>query len=173
MIIYIVVLIVFLIILAIYFAYIIQYGLTLYYGAPYVKSSDQRTRKIIKLLDPKPGEKIIDLGSGNGKLLFEISKYGAKAYGVEINPFLVWLTKRNIKQKKLKNVYVHRGNLFHEKLSKYDKIVLYGITYLMPKLEKKLDREARPGTIIVSNFFKFPNWKYVRREGEILLYIKK
>ena len=146
----------------------------LFFGAPFVKSSDARIKKIIKLLDPKTGEKIIDLGSGNGKILFEIVKFGAKAYGIEINPLLVYETKRQIKLKKLSGkVFVKRGNLFHENLSKYDKIVLYGITYLMPRLEKKLDRELRPGTVVVSNFFKFPTWKVVKKEGDILLYIKR
>lgn len=170
MIFYILALILILIFILSYVVYVIQYGLTLYYGAPYVKSSDNRTRKIIKLLNPKPGEKIIDLGSGNEKLLFEIQEHGAKAFGIEINPFLVWITKRQINQKKIKNIYVKRGNLFHENLSKYDKIVLYGITYLMPKLEKKLRQEAKPGTIIVSNFFRFPNLKPTKKDGDILLY---
>lgn len=151
--------------------FIIQYGLTLFYGAPYVKSSDKRLKKIIKLLDPKPGEKIIDLGSGDGKILFDIVKKGATAYGVEVNPYLVWRTKQEIKNRKLsQRAYVKRGNLFNENLSKYDKVVIYGITYIMPKLEKKLQVELKPGTIVVSNYFELPQIKPVKKVGDVLLY---
>jgi len=62
----------------------------------------------MKLLDPKKGEKIVDLGSGNGKILFEIAARGATAYGYEINPLLVWRTRWQAKRLGIdKNVKVY------------------------------------------------------------------
>ena len=71
------------------------------YGIPFVVSSDGRTRDIMKLLNPTKGEKIVDLGSGDGKLLFEIAKNGSLAYEYEINPISYNL---NLIQMKLPNV---------------------------------------------------------------------
>lgn len=144
-----------------------------FFGAPYVRSSDERTRALLKMLNPKPGQKIIDLGSGDGKLLFEIARRGATAYGVEINPFLVWRTKFVAKRLGLESkIHVWRGNLFKTEITNYDAIVVYGITYLMPRLEKKLLTELKPGTRVISNYFKFPKWKPVKKVDEILLYKK-
>lgn len=128
----------------------------------------------MKLLKPKPGEKIVDLGSGDGKLLFEIASRGATAYGYEINPFLVLRTRIRAKQLGLeKKVNVYCKSFWNVDLSKFDKIFFYQITYVMPRLEKKLMKELKQGTRIVSNYFSFPNWKPEKKEDEILLYVKK
>ena len=142
-----------------------------FFGAPFVVSSNERIRFILKLLKPQKGEKIVDLGSGDGTLLFEIAKSGAIAYGYEINPILVRRTKRKIKKLGLEGkVFVERANFLKKDLSDFDAIVVYGITYLMPRLEKKLQRELKPGTRVVSNYFKFPNWKPEKKEGDVLIY---
>lgn len=147
--------------------------ITFFFGAPYVQSSDEKIKTIIKLLDPKPGEKIVDLGSGNGKLLFEIAKKGATAYGYEINPFLVLLTNYQARKMGLEEkVKISWVDYWQKDLSEFDAVTLYGITYIMARLEKKLDEELKPGTRVISNFFKFPNWKEVKTDGVIRLYKK-
>ncbi len=151
----------------------VLYVLPFFFGAPYVTSSDHRTEKIIKLLNPKKNEKIVDLGSGNGHLLFEIAKTGAVAYGYEINPVLVWRTRLRARQLGLENkVRVYWKNFWNVNLSKFDAIVFYQITYVMPRLEKKLRKELKPGAKIVSNYFSFPTWKPAKKAEDVLLYIK-
>ena len=149
----------------------ILYVLPFFFGAPYVKSSDKRTKIVMKLLDPKKGEKIVDLGSGNGKILFEIAARGATAYGYEINPLLVWRTRWQAKRLGIdKNVKVYWKSFWDVDLARFDKIFLYQITYVMPGLEKKLKSELKPGTRIVSNYFKFPNMKPAKNDGDIYVY---
>ncbi len=154
-----------------FFVGAVIYILPFFFGAPYVPSSNIRTKTIIKLLKPKRGEKIVDLGSGDGKLLFEIAKTGATAYGYEINPVLVLRTKIIAKRLGLsKNIKVETANFWNKDLSGFDGIVVYGITYVMPKLEKKILKETKPGTRIVSNYFSFPNIKPRQKKEDILLY---
>lgn len=141
------------------------------HGIPFVVSSDRRTREIMKLLHPKKDERIADLGSGDGKLLFKFAKAGSKAYGYEINPIAYLQSIIRTKRMGLKNVEIHYGDFMKADLSKYDAIVIYGFPSFMPKLEKKLKSELKPGTRIVSNFFKFPNWKPSGILGDCLLYI--
>jgi 16S rRNA A1518/A1519 N6-dimethyltransferase RsmA/KsgA/DIM1 with predicted DNA glycosylase/AP lyase activity len=88
-------------------------------GIPFVVSTDERTHTIIKLLNPKPGEKIVDLGSGDGKLLFEIAKYGSIVTGYEINPYAYYLSKIRSKKLGLKNVKIYRKNFFDADLSNF------------------------------------------------------
>lgn len=139
-------------------------------GIPFVVSTDERTKSIIKLLDPKPGEKIVDLGSGNGKLLFEIARRGSIAYGYEINPLAYFQSVLFTKKLGLSNVKIYRENFFNVNLSKFDAVVIYGIAPTMPRIEEKLKRELKPGTRIVSNYFKFPNLKPIKKDGNVLLY---
>lgn len=154
-----------------FFVGAVIYVLPFFFGAPYVPSSDSRTKTIIKLLKPKKGEKIVDLGSGDGKLLFEIAKTGAFAYGYEINPILVLRTQIVARKFGLsKNIKVITANFWNKKLSGFDGIVVYGITYVMPKLEVKILKEAKPGTRVVSNYFTFPNIKPQQKSEDILLY---
>lgn len=169
---YLLILLFILIFLLLFIAFAAYYLVPFFYiGPPFVASSDKKTKKIIKLLNPKPGEKIVDLGSGDGKLLFEIAKKGAVAYGYEVNPILVFRTRQKIESLGLKNkVFVERADFFGKDLSKFDAVVVYGITYIMPRLEKKLLSELKPGTRIISNHFKFPNLMPQRKMDEILLY---
>ena len=59
------------------------------FGAPYAAVGSERLAVIMELLSPKKGEKIADLGSGDGRIVIQAAKQGAKATGYEINPVLV------------------------------------------------------------------------------------
>ena len=61
----------------------------LFYGAIFARSKDEIVEKMILLADVKPGQKAIDFGSGDGRLVIAMARAGAEAHGYEINPFLV------------------------------------------------------------------------------------
>jgi hypothetical protein len=73
----------------------------------------------------------------------------------------------------LKNkAHIYNKSFWNVNLSSYDVVVIYGIDYIMERLEKKLLKELQPGTRIISNSFKFPNWDYLEKKNDIYLYIK-
>jgi len=132
--------------------------LSFYTGAPFVPSKSKPARRMIELAHITKGKRVIDLGSGDGKLLFEAAAYGANAIGYEINPFLVLFT--NIKSYISSNksqVKAIWKNFWLADLSRADVILLYLIPWKMDKLESKLLKETRPGTLVVSNSFIFPH----------------
>ena len=61
-------------------------------GAPYVPTKTRDLKTILKAAGLKKGDTIVDLGSGDGRLLIEAARSGYKAIGYELNPFLVLLT---------------------------------------------------------------------------------
>lgn len=61
-------------------------------GAPYVPTKTKDLNKILKAARLKKGEVIVDLGSGDGRLLIEAARRGYGSVGYELNPFLVLLT---------------------------------------------------------------------------------
>jgi len=60
---------------------------------PYVATKRDKIETIIKLAQIKPKETVVDLGSGDGRLIFAAARAGAHAIGYEINPFLILLTQ--------------------------------------------------------------------------------
>ncbi len=142
-------------------------------GAPFLPTHRARIRRALKLARIRPDQKIADLGAGDGRILIACAKKGAKTYGFEINPFLVWKAKLNVKKAGLGDLAVCQWKSFwNQDLSSFDVVFIYGITHIMKKLEKKLQKELKPGAKVVSFIFSFPNWQPETKENGIYVYGK-
>lgn len=143
------------------------------FGAPFEPTNNKKVKKIIRLAKIKKGEKAVDLGSGDGRLVIELARAGAEAHGYEINPILVFLSRRNIKKAGLKEkAFIHFKSFWSEDLGKYDVVVMFQFHTIMKKLEKKLRKELKKGARVVSYYWKFPSWKIVKKIDNIHLYKK-
>lgn len=142
-------------------------------GAPFVKTSDQKLKLMLDLAKIKKGQKVLDLGSGDGKVVIALAKRGACAYGFEINPFLVLLSIWNIKRQGLESkAKIYWKSFWNVDLSSFEVVTIYGVDWIMEGLEKKLKRELKKGSRVVSNYFVFPNWKPYLKRNNVILYIK-
>ncbi len=140
-------------------------------GPPFVASQDRVAKDMMELARGIKPNRIIDLGSGDGKLVILLAKQGHKVDGLEINPILVWRSKRAIRKAGLsKNAKIKWGNFWKADISKYDLVMLYAIKHVMPKLEVKINAELPKGAHIISNFFAFPNLKAIKSIGKAILY---
>lgn len=140
-------------------------------GAFYFPTFKETIEKMIVLAELKKGEKVVDLGSGDGRIVIAAAKAGAQAYGYEINPILVWLSRFKIKVANLsKSAVIYQKSFWSENLSSYDVIFLYGIAHMMKKLEEKISKELKPGARIVSYKYNFPTLPVFKKEGNIYLY---
>lgn len=149
---------VFLIIQLIFALFFFFLVLSFYTGAPYVPTKTKAARRMIELAHITKGTRVMDLGSGDGKLLFLAASYGAIATGYEINPFLVLFTNmKALCSPNRTRVRAVWKNFWHADLSKADVILLYLIPWKMNQLEDKLLKETKPGTKIISNSFIFPH----------------
>ena len=108
-----------------------------------------------------PGDVLFDLGSGDGRILTMASKeFGAKAVGIEINPFLILWTKiKTVFSGLSGKVDVIWGNFFNQNLAKANVVTLYLLQGTNQKLKPKLEKELQPGTRIVSHVFTFDGWE--------------
>src|ERR1700722_11917489 len=141
-------------------------------GAIYFPTTPRGVLKMLAFAEIKPGQRVVDLGSGDGRILIAAAKVGADTVGYEINPILVRQSRRAIARASVaKNAVVHWESFWRVDLSEFDVVIVYGIPYIMNSLQKKLERELRPGTKIISNAFKFPGWKQVAEEDKIRLYV--
>jgi cyclopropane fatty-acyl-phospholipid synthase-like methyltransferase len=149
---------------------IILLAYSLFKGAPYAAIGITRLEDMLSLLELKKGEKLIDIGSGDGRIVIAAAKKGLDSYGIEINPLLVLVAKKRIKQQKLKNAHILLQDCWKYDISKFDYITIWGTTHMMKHLEKKLSKELKPGAKVVSNHFRFPNWKYKKVKDDVYLY---
>ncbi len=134
-------------------------------GGPFVPSSKRSVEAMVKLAHIKKGQTIYDVGSGDGRVLFEAAKHGAHGVGIEINPYLVWYTRI------IGYFGAYRGkitvlwkNLWSADLSKADVVFVYLIPWKMDVLADKLKKELKPGSLVISNSFIFPGWSVIRED---------
>jgi predicted RNA methylase len=130
---------------------------------------------MLKLAGVGTGDVVYDLGSGDGRIpIIAAQKYGARGVGIEIDPRLVELSRRNANDAEV----AHRvsfivGDLFEADLSEATVVTAYLSTQIMKLLEPKL-RGLKPGTRIVSHQFPMTIWQPDRRvrvdEAELLLW---
>jgi SAM-dependent methyltransferase len=156
-------------------AFIYIFGRPFFTGAPYAVSTPEKINIMADMIDAGIGrrpKKIIDLGSGDGRVAIALAERGYDALGIEINPLLVWQAKRSAKKAALANVVFIRGDYWKMDFGDYDAVALFGVFYIMERLERKLMEELKPGALVASNHFAFPNWKPVRSENGIYLYKK-
>lgn len=147
------------------------FTMSLFHGPYFAGTSPDRISSIKKLAEIKKGDKVVDLGSGDGRVLIALAKQGADATGLELNPWLVNKSEKRIKRAKLSDrINIKQTNFWQYGLSQYDVIVIYGIGYIMERLEKKLKQEVKPDARIISIYFQFPNLEPVKTDNEVHLY---
>jgi len=142
------------------------------FGASFEASDKDSVERMIRLSGVKKGERVVDLGSGDGRLVIEFAKKGAYVMGYEINPLLVLWSRMKIKKEKLEdNAKIIWKSFWKVELDDYDIISVFQISYLMGRLEEKL-KGLKKGSKIISNNWKFPNWPLKKQEEKIYLYVK-
>ncbi|MGI5826682.1 MAG: SAM-dependent methyltransferase [Patescibacteria group bacterium] len=140
---------------------------------PFVPSSTDRLNTMMELSGVKPGQKTLDLGSGDGRVVIAMAKAGAEAHGFEVDPKLIEEARRNIAEEGLEGkAFIHSKNFWDGDLGEYDVVTVYGITSIMGRLEAKLKNELRPNAKVVSNYFTFPNWEPEEVKEKVYLYKK-
>ena len=133
--------------------------------APYYPTPESVVRRMLQLGELKPGEKMFDLGSGDGRLPIAAARdFKADGTGVELDADLVKQSTDKIRRLKLeKGVRIIHGDLLKQDYSSADLITVYLLPHsiddqLTPILEKQLKKGAR----IVSHDFEFSKWKPVK-----------
>ena len=130
-------------------------------GALYVSTSRVKIKAIMDALQMKPGQVLVDLGCGDGRVLRRASKYfNARAIGYEVN-LLAYIKARMLCLGR-KRVIVERKNFWPVDLSNADVVFCYLFPDVMRKLSDKLKTELKPGAVIVSCNFVLPGFTPAR-----------
>nr|WP_246325251.1 methyltransferase domain-containing protein [Dissulfurirhabdus thermomarina] len=126
-------------------------------GALFVPTAQARVRAALDALSLHPGQHLVDLGCGDGRVLrLAARRHGARATGFELNP-LAYLRAR-LACRGLPGVSVRREDFWKADLSGADAVFCYLCPDVMARLARKLSGELRPGTRVVSCNFEIPGW---------------
>jgi hypothetical protein len=115
--------------------------------------------KMLDMAKVTPADFVMDLGSGDGRTVITAAKRGARAMGVEYNPDMVDLSKRNAAKEGVaeKATFV-KADLFETDFSKATVVTMFLLPSINMKLRPKI-LNMRPGTRIVANSFNMEDWE--------------
>jgi precorrin-6B methylase 2 len=115
--------------------------------------------KMLDMAKVTPKDYVIDLGSGDGRTVIAAAKRGAKALGIEYNPDMVELSKRNAAKEGVSDkASFMKADLFESDFSQAQVITMFLLPSINIKLRPKI-LNLKPGTRIVSNTFDMEDWK--------------
>lgn len=143
-------------ILFIAYLYVLSIINSMIYKVPQVASFNSDLRVMRKWLTKYnlKGKKLIDMWSWTGKMLrFFEKEFGCITTGYEIdlaNSIIAKILNKLFKT----NCYIIRWNYFKSNLADFDIIYIYLYPELVAKIEEKIEKEAKKGTIVIANAFK-------------------
>jgi precorrin-6B methylase 2 len=125
----------------------------------WVPTSQALVDKMLDMAKVTPQDFVMDLGSGDGRTVITAAKRGATAMGIEYNPDMVELSKRNADAAGVngKTSFV-KADLFETDLSKATVITMFLLPEINLKLRPKI-LDLKPGTRVVSNSFTMEDWE--------------
>lgn len=127
----------------------------------FVPTPEARVKAMLQLAKPKKGEKLYDLGCGDGRIPIAAARdYGVRGVCIDIDPQRITEAKKNVEAAKVGHlVEVRQADLFQTDFSDADIVTLYLLQSLNVKLRPKLQQDLKPGSRIVSHYFDMGDWK--------------
>nr|XP_014427130.2 protein FAM173B isoform X4 [Pelodiscus sinensis] len=133
---------------------------------PFVPATSTQIENVLKMLQHRSGS-LVDIGSGDGRIVIAAAKEGFKAVGYELNPWLVWYSRYCAWREGMHhNTKFYISDLWKVSFSQYTNVVVFGVPQMMPQLEKKLEEELDHNARIVACRFPFPHWMPDHTTGE-------
>lgn len=140
------------------------------FGAPFLPTLKPKVDTALDLIDLKKGQTLLELGSGDGRVLRAAAQRGLNVVGYELNPLLV-VYSRLLTWRYRRQVTVVWGNFWRRDLSEADGIFVFLLQPYMEKLDKKIAAECRKGTKLVSFAFHIDSRRAVRERDGVFLYL--
>jgi precorrin-6B methylase 2 len=130
----------------------------------WVPTPQSLVEKMLDMAKVTPKDFVVDLGSGDGRTVIAAAKRGATALGIEFNPDMVALSRKNAADAGVaKTATFQQADLFETDFSKADVVTMF----LLPSINLRLRPtilNMKPGTRIVTNTFTMDDWEEDAKE---------
>lgn len=154
--------------LALFLIITLCFGLVVFTGAPYLPTLKEQKMTALDLLDLKGGQTLLEIGSGDGRVLKAAAERGLYAVGYELNPILV-IVSLIVTAKHRKKVRIIWGNYWSKNWQEADGVYAFLYKDYMEKLDKKMS-ETGKNMKLASVAFKIPGKKSVKEKNGVFLY---
>lgn len=143
--------------------------------APNVATELEVVDSMLGLAEVRPGDHVIDLGSGDGRILVAAARsFGAQGLGVDIDPARIAEANTNARAAGVSGrVAFRREDLFRTPLGEADVLTLYLTQAVNLRLRPRILAQMRPGTRVVSHDYDMGDWRWDqrRRIGDSTVYL--
>ena len=131
------------------------------YDVPYVPTPYVVVEEMLRLARVGPGDFVMDLGSGDGRILIAAAKkFGARGIGVDLDPERITESEYNAQEAGVSDrVTFQRVDLFKFDIAPASVITMYLLPSVNMKLRSRILQELKPGTRVVSHDFNFDDWR--------------
>jgi SAM-dependent methyltransferase len=150
----------------IFCSFLLLFTVVLFFGAPYLPTLRPQIQTAFELLDMKPGQTLLELGCGDGKVLLAAAQAGYTVIGIELNPVLVLIARLRTR-KYHDQVRIIWGDFWRTPWPQSDGVFVFLLDRFMPKLEDKMRVYKRP---LASVTFKIPGKTVLREQNGVFLY---
>jgi protein-L-isoaspartate O-methyltransferase len=142
------------------------FALVIFVGAPYLPTLNPQAEAALDMLDLKPGQTLLELGCGDGKLLILAAERGLNVVGVELNPILALISY--VRTRKYRSqVRVICANFWKLTWPKSDGVFVFLLDKFMPKLDQRM---LTQGGRLASVAFAVPRRKPLKEHAGVFLY---
>lgn len=143
---------------------------------PFVPATENQIRNVLKLCSKDlqqtvantankkklPSCSLVDLGSGDGRIVFAAARDGYQATGYELNLWLVIYSKIYARFANLSSqTHFERKDLWKADLKQFNNVVIFGVADMMNELSEKLEHDMNDNTRVIACRFEVPRWKPV------------
>jgi SAM-dependent methyltransferase len=133
---------------------------------PYAETRPEMVAAMLRMAQVRPGERVIDLGTGDGRILIAAARdFGAAGLGVDIDPVLVREAEANARAAGVADRTAFRAeDLFDTPIADADVLAMFLLPAVNLRLRPRILAEMRPGARIVSHAFDMGEWQ---PDGEV------
>jgi 16S rRNA A1518/A1519 N6-dimethyltransferase RsmA/KsgA/DIM1 with predicted DNA glycosylase/AP lyase activity len=148
---------------------VISFGGVLLFGAPYLPTLSKQVDIALTLSGLEPGDTLIELGCGDGRVVLAAAKRGIKVIGYELNPFLALCSCLRTWRHR-KDVKIIWGNFWTAEWPEAQAVFTFLLARYMSRLDKKMLKLKNKPTRLVSFAFEVPEKKAVASKMGIYVY---
>ena len=156
-------------ILIIVVALVFLFGLVVIVGPPYVPTLHKQVDTALQLLDLQPGQTLLELGSGDGRVMLEAAKRGCKVIGIEINPVLV-VVSYFVTWHYRHQVRIIWGSFWGAPWPRADAVFTFMLPRYMRRLDARMERWRPEKVRLASYAFVIPDKEPIKVENGVYLY---
>ncbi len=127
---------------------------------PYVPTPESVVEKMLEMAQVGPGDYVIDLGSGDGRIVIAAAKRGAYGHGIDLDPRRIKEARENAKKAGVEDKVIFiEGNIFDADFSRASVVTMYLLNSVNIQLRPYLLKNLKPASRLVSHDFDMGNWK--------------